>query len=53
MKTIPVSEAEEQLSQLIAEAYQGELIVLTDGDRKVFLRPGTPFDLEEPTTESA
>ncbi len=51
MKAIPVQEAQGQLGQLIAEACRGELIVLTDGDRKVTLAPGVPLDLEEDSPE--
>src|SRR5437899_187513 len=40
-----VDEAQRQLGQLIAEACRGEVIVLTDGDKKVRLEP--PLDLEE------
>jgi antitoxin (DNA-binding transcriptional repressor) of toxin-antitoxin stability system len=51
MKTIPVQEAEGKLGQLIAEACRGEVIVLTDGDRKVTLEPGVPLDLEKDSPE--
>ena len=51
MKTIPVQEAQGQLGQLITEAWRGELIVLTDGDRQVTLEPGAPLDLEEDSPE--
>lgn len=51
MKAIPVREAEGKLGQLIAEACRGEVIVLTDGDKKVTLEPGTPLDLEEDSPE--
>lgn len=46
MKAIPIREAEGQLGQLIAEAYRGEVIVLTDGERQVTLSPGELLDLE-------
>jgi len=51
MKAIPVQEAQGQLGQLIAEACRGEVIVLTDGDKKVTLEPGVPLDLEEDSPE--
>jgi len=47
VKTISVDEAQRQLGQLIAETCRGEVIVLTDGDKKVRLEPGAPLDLEE------
>lgn len=51
MKTIPVREAQGQLGQLIADAWRGELIVLTDGDKQVTLEPGSPLDLDEDSPE--
>ena len=51
MKTISVSDAQGQLSQLIAEAHHGETIVLKDGDRAVTLYPGSLLDLEEDSPE--
>lgn len=51
MKAIPIKEAQGQLGQLVAEACRGELIVLTDGDKKVTLEPGSPLDLEEDSPE--
>ncbi len=51
MKEIPVQEAQGQLGQLIAEACRGEVIVLTDGDKHVFLDPRKPLDLEEDSPE--
>jgi hypothetical protein len=44
MKSLTVREAEGQLAQLIAEACRGDVIVLTDGDRKVTLHPGGAID---------
>jgi hypothetical protein len=35
MKAISIREAEGQLGQLVAEAYRGETIVLTDGSNEV------------------
>ena len=51
MKAIPVQEAQARLRQLMAEACRGELIVLTDGDRRVTLEPGVPLDLEPDSPE--
>ena len=51
MKAISVGEAQGQLGQLIAEACRGELIVLTDGDKRVALEPQVPLDLEEDSPE--
>ena len=51
MKAIPVKEAQGQLGQLIAEACRGELIVLTDGDKRVTLEPGVSIDLEQDSPE--
>ena len=51
MKAIPVQEAQGQLGQLIAEACRGEVIVLTDGDKRVTLEPGASLDLEEDSPE--
>jgi hypothetical protein len=51
MKTVSVGEAQGQLGRLIAEACRGELIVLTDGDKRVALEPQVPLDLEEDSPE--
>ena len=51
MKTLTVQEAQRQLGQLIAEANQGQVIVLTDGRQKVTLQPGAALDLEEDSPE--
>ena len=51
MKAIPIEQAEGRLRQLIAEACRGELIVLTDGERKVTLEPGILLDLDEDSPE--
>jgi len=51
MKAIPVQEAQGQLGQLIAEACRGEVIVLTDGDKRVTLEPRVALDLEEDSPE--
>jgi hypothetical protein len=46
MKSLTVREAEGQLADLIAEAYRGQTVVLTDGERKVTLQPQIGLDLE-------
>jgi hypothetical protein len=51
MKTLTVQEAQPQLGQLIAEANDGDIIVLTDGRRKVTLQPGAALNLEEDSPE--
>ena len=51
MKAIPVREAQPRLRELIAEACQGALIVLTDGERQVALEPRLPLDLEQDSPE--
>jgi hypothetical protein len=51
VKTLTVQEAQSRLGQLIAQANEGEVIVLTDGRQNVTLRPGTALDLEEETPE--
>lgn len=51
MKTVTVHQAKANLGQLISEAYQGEVIVLTDGGKKVTLRPGAAIDLGEDSPE--
>ena len=35
MKAVTVQEAQSRLGELIAEAYRGELIILTDGEKQV------------------
>jgi hypothetical protein len=39
------------LAKLIAQANQGEVIVLTNGQQNVTLRPGSALDLEEDSPE--
>jgi len=51
MKAITVRDAQSRLRKLIAEACQGELIVLTDGEKQVALEPHVPLDLENDTPE--
>lgn len=46
MKAVTVGEAQPRLRELIAEACDGELIVLTDGEKQVVLEPRTPMDIE-------
>ena len=51
MKAITVQEAQTQLGKLVAEACQGEHIVLTDGENQVTLSPHTELDLDEDSPE--
>lgn len=51
MKTLTVREAQGQLAQLIAEAHLGAVIVLTDGDKQVWLDTQRPLDLETDNPE--
>lgn len=51
MKAISIHEAQGQLGQLVAEACRGELIVLTDGDKRVTLAPQVPLDLDADSPE--
>ncbi len=51
MKAFPVQEAQGQLGELIAKACRGEVIVLTDGDKRVTLEPSVALDLEEDSPE--
>ncbi|MEK7677721.1 MAG: hypothetical protein AAB676_17975 [Verrucomicrobiota bacterium] len=51
MKILTVPEAQGQLTRLIAEVNEGEVVVLKDGDREVTLYPGGALDLEEDTPE--
>lgn len=51
MKTLSIQEVEGQLGKLIDEAYQGETIVLTYGDKKVTLEPGVMLNPEEDSPE--
>jgi len=51
MKAISVREAQTKLGELIAEACRGELIVLTDGNKRVALEPRIPMDLDEDSPE--
>ncbi len=50
MKTVTLHVAKEQLSRILAEAHQGDIIVLTDGARRVTLEPsadhGGALDLD-------
>ena len=51
MKEITIQDAQGQLGRLVAEAYLGEVIVLTDGDRHVTLEPHGILNLEEDSPE--
>ncbi|MGD0813055.1 MAG: hypothetical protein ABSA83_05585 [Verrucomicrobiota bacterium] len=51
MKTLTVGEAQGQLAELIAEAHQGAVIVLTDGEKQVWLDTQKPLDLETDNLE--
>lgn len=51
MKTLPIGEAQGQLAQLIAEAHRGQLIVLTDGERRVWLDTSEPIEIDENAPE--
>lgn len=46
-----VSEAQGRLAELIAEAHQGAIIVLTDGEKQVWLDTHKPLDLETDNPE--
>jgi hypothetical protein len=46
VKTLTVGEAQGQLAELIAQAHQGAVIVLTDGEKQVWLDTQKPLDLE-------
>ncbi len=46
MKTLNVREAQGRLAELIAEAHRGAIIVLTDGEKQVWLDTHKPLDLE-------
>jgi hypothetical protein len=52
MKAVSMQEAKDQLEKLIEEASHGELIEITNGDKKVTLAPNYMFlDLEEDSPE--
>ncbi len=51
MKAVTIREAQGQLGELIAEAYRGEFIVLTDGDKQVALEPRVALDREHDSPE--
>ena len=46
-----VKEAQGQLAELIAEAHRGGVIVLTDGEKQVWLDTHNPLDLESDNPE--
>lgn len=52
MKTLTVREAEGQLARLINEAHNGEVIVLKDGDKEVWLDVQQPVDQESAELEA-
>jgi len=51
VKTLTVGEAQGQLAELIAQAHQGAIIVLTDGEKQVWLDTQKPLDLEADNPE--
>jgi hypothetical protein len=51
VKTLTVGEARGQLAELIAEAHKGAVIVLTDGEKQVWLDAHKPLDLETDNPE--
>jgi hypothetical protein len=52
MKVVSMQEAKDQFEKLIEEASRGELIEITNGDKKVTLAPNYMFlDLEEDSPE--
>ena len=51
VKTSTIGEAKEQLAELIAEAHKGAVIVLTDGEKQVWLDTQKPLDLETDNPE--
>jgi hypothetical protein len=51
VKTWTVQEAQGQLAELIAEAHQGLVIVLTDGEKQVWLDTQKPLDLQTDNPE--
>jgi antitoxin (DNA-binding transcriptional repressor) of toxin-antitoxin stability system len=51
MKTLTIGEAQGRLAELIAEAHQGAVIVLTDGAKQVWLDTHKPPDLETDNSE--
>jgi len=48
---LTVKEAQGQLAELIAEAHRGGVIVLTDGEKQVWLDTHNPLDLESDNPE--
>jgi hypothetical protein len=48
---LTVGEAQGCLAELIAEAHQGAVIVLTDGDKQVWLDTNKPLDLDTDNPE--
>ena len=52
MKTLTVQVPSEQLNSIMAEAQDGDVVVLTDGERQMILRAGAS-DVEEGRPELA
>jgi antitoxin (DNA-binding transcriptional repressor) of toxin-antitoxin stability system len=51
VKTLTVGEAQGHLAELIAEAHEGAVIVLTDGGKEVWLDTHKPRDSETESPE--
>jgi hypothetical protein len=51
VRTLTVKEAQGHLAELIAEAHEGAVIVLTDGGKQVWLDTHKPLDLETDSPE--
>jgi hypothetical protein len=57
MKTITVRLPKEQFSQVLSETHRGDVVVLTDGERRMELEANPPFggaldlNLDEDTAE--
>jgi hypothetical protein len=51
VKTLTFGDAQWQLAELIAEAHEGAVIVLTDGGKQVWLDTHKPPDLETDSHE--
>jgi hypothetical protein len=51
VKTLTVGETQGKLAELIAEAHQGAVIVLTDGEKRVWLDSRKPLDLDTDNSE--
>jgi hypothetical protein len=51
VKTLTVRQAQGQLAELIAEAHEGAIILLSDGEKQVWLDTHKPLDLETDSPE--